>query len=169
VTYIPRPGEFLFKPLEFRDFLGSSLLYPDRSFVRQISRRALVSAALAIEEPGRTIPGSIERTELQEGVKRRGREFLGDTLVSETEYLLGQPLVQRIDMDLDGRLETLLRFRRGNFPPEDTAEPASSESDWDGDGVYEYGELYEGDRIIRSWDMDGDGAREATETGARIW
>ena len=126
VAYIPRPGDFLFKPLNFRDFLGSSLLYPEREFVRSISRRALVSMALLTEQPGRTIPGSIERTELQDGVKRRSREFLGDTLVSETEYLLGQPLVQRIDMDLDGRLETIRRFRRNEFPPDDTGDLASS-------------------------------------------
>ena len=169
VTYIPRPGDFLFKPLNFRDFLGSSLLYPDRELARQISRRSLVSAALTTEQPGRTIPGSVERTELQDGVKRRSREFLGDMLVSDTEYLLGQPLVQRIDMDLDGRLETVRRFRRSDFPPDDTGDLASSESDWDGDGVYEYGETYQGDRVIRSWDMDRDGDREESETGARIW
>jgi hypothetical protein len=90
-------------------------------------------------------------------------------LVSETEYLLGQPLVQRIDMDLDGRLETLRRFRRGGFPPDDTGEILSSESDWNGDGLYEYGEAYEGEKVIRSWDMDRDGVREYWETGTRTW
>jgi tetratricopeptide (TPR) repeat protein len=160
LTYIPRPGDFFFSPLRFRDFLGSSLLYPERDFIRQISRRTLVSLALAIEQPGRTIPGSIERTELQDGVKRRSRERLGDKLVSETEYVLGQPAIQRIDMDLDGRLETIRRYRSGEL--------VSSESDWDGDGVYEYGETYGQDGVIRSWDMDKDGVREQTEPGARI-
>jgi hypothetical protein len=159
ISYIPRPGDFFFSPLRFRDFPGSSLLYPERSFVRQLSRRTLVSLALVVEQPGSTIPGSVERAELQDGVKRRSRERLGDRLVSETEYLLGQPSVQRIDMDLDGRLETIRRYRRGEL--------VSSESDWDGDGVYEYGETYEQDGIIRSWDMDKDGVREQTETGAR--
>jgi hypothetical protein len=178
LTYIPRPGDFFFSPLRFRDFLGSSLLYPERSFARQISRRTLVSLALAMEQPGRTIPGSIERTELQDGVRRRSREYLGDKLVSETEYILGRPTVQRIDLDLDGRLETIRRYRSGDFPPEDDdfkmatfetpGELVSSESDWDGDGVYEYGETYERDGIIRSWDMDKDGVREQTETGARV-
>ncbi|MDR3123217.1 MAG: hypothetical protein LBU16_05510 [Treponema sp.] len=169
VMYIPRPGEFFFKPLQFSDFLGSGLLYPEREFIRPISRRVLVSLALVIERPGETIPGSVERTEVQDGVKGRSREFLGDALVSETERLLGRPLVQRIDMDLDGRLETIRRFRRSNFPPDDTGELVSSESDWNGDGVYEYGETYEGDTVIRSWDMDGDGVREHSESGARIW
>ncbi|MDR0597661.1 MAG: hypothetical protein LBG14_04050 [Treponema sp.] len=169
VAYIPRPGDFSFNPLRFRDFLGSSLLYPEREFIRPVSRRVLAAMALFIEQPGRTAPGSVERTEMQDGVRRRSREYLGDALVSETEYLLGQPLVQRIDMDLDGRLETIRRFRRSDFPPDDTGELVSSESDWDGDGLYEYGETYRGDAVIRSWDMDGDGVREQSETGARIW
>jgi tetratricopeptide (TPR) repeat protein len=168
-AYIPRPGEFFFSPLRFREFLGSSLLYPEREFIRSLSRRVLASLALVIEQPGGTIPGSVERTEMQDGVRRRSREFLGDTVVSETEYLLGRPLVQRIDMDLDGRLETIRRFRRGDFSPDNTGELLSSESDWDGDGLYEYGETYEGRGVIRSWDMDKDGIREHSETGARTW
>jgi hypothetical protein len=167
--YILRPGDFFFHPLQFRDFLGSNLLYPERGFIRQISRRALVSMALVIERPGRIILGSLERTEMQGGVKRRSREYLGDMLVSETEYLLGQPLVQRIDLDQDGRLETVRRFRRSDFSLDDTGELVSSESDWDGDGVYEYGETYEEGRIIRSWDMDKDGVRELFETDTGIW
>jgi hypothetical protein len=169
VAYIPRPESFFFKPLEFRDFLGSSLLYPERESIRQISRHVLVSQALFIERPGRIIPGSVERTEMQDGIRRRSVELQEGRVVSETEYLLGQPSVQRIDMDLDGRLETIRRFRRGNFPPDDTGELLSSKSDWDGDGVYEYSETYEGDRVVRSWDMDGDGVQEFSETGARTW
>jgi hypothetical protein len=100
---------------------------------------------------------------------------LKDTLVADTEYRLGQPFLQRIDMDLDGRLETVRRFNHSEFPPDAFLSKAqedplrglvSSESDWDGDGIYEYGERYTGDQIIRSWDMDKDGTREYTETGA---
>jgi hypothetical protein len=72
-------------------------------------------------------------------------------------------------MDQDGRLETVRRFRRSDFPLDDPGELASSESDWDGDGVYEYGETYEGGIIIRSWDMDKDGVRELFETGTGTW
>jgi hypothetical protein len=72
-------------------------------------------------------------------------------------------------MDMDGRLETIRRFRRSDFPPEDTGELMSSESDWDGDGIYDYGETYEGDRVIRSWDMDRDGVREYSTAGTRTW
>jgi hypothetical protein len=168
-AYIPRPGEFFYKPLQFRELLGSALLYPERDFLRPISRRTLTALALVIEQPGNTVPGSVERTEMQGAVRRRGRESLGDLVVSETEYLLGRPVLQRLDMDLDGRLETIRRFRRSGFSPDHTGELASSESDWDGDGVYEYGEIYEGDRVIRSWDLDRDGIREQSDTRARTW
>ncbi|GHV79646.1 hypothetical protein AGMMS49944_14370 [Spirochaetia bacterium] len=160
VEYFPQPASFFFKPLQFRDILGSSLLYPERESITQISRRTLVSFALTIQQPGRVIPGSVERIEMHEGTPRRSREYLRGALVADTEYRLGQPILQRIDMDLDGRLETIRRFNADGSP-------LSSESDWDGDGIYEYGERYEGDLVIRSWDMDTDGAREYTETGVR--
>jgi hypothetical protein len=169
VRYIPRPGEFLFKPLELRDLLGSALLYPERVFSKRISRRTLVSLALTIERPGREIPESLERIEMNRGVPQRSRVYLQDRLIADTEYLLGQPLLQRIDMDLDGRLETIRRFNQGESLQGDATNLASSESDWDGDGIYEYGERYLEDTVIRSWDMDGDGIREYTETGVRDW
>jgi tetratricopeptide (TPR) repeat protein len=171
VEYFPRPASFFFKPLQFRDLLGSGLLYPEREFIPQLSRRILVSYAYMIKQPGRVIPGSLEWIEMNQGVPHRSREYLRETLVADTEYLLGQPILQRIDMDLDGRLETIRRFNRSEFPPDDpldaSGSPASSESDWDGDGIYEYGENYQGDLVIRSWDMDKDGIREYTETGVR--
>jgi hypothetical protein len=110
------------------------------------------------------------------GVPHRSREYLKDALVADTSYLLGQPVLQRIDMDLDGRLETVRRFNHSEFPPDALLSKAqedplmgldSSESDWDGDGIYEYGEVYRGNLVIRSWDMDKDGTREYTETGVR--
>ncbi|GHV75393.1 hypothetical protein AGMMS49942_02140 [Spirochaetia bacterium] len=158
VEYIPRPKEFFFKPLQFRDLLGSSLLYPEREWSTRISRRTLVSFAHTIKQPGRVIPGSIEWIEMNGGVPIKSREYLRDTLVADTTYHLGQPVLQRIDMDLDGRLETVRRWN-------DDGSIASSLSDWDGDGIYEYGERYEGETVIRSWDMDKDGTREYTETG----
>ncbi|MDR2079409.1 MAG: PspA/IM30 family protein [Treponema sp.] len=179
VKYIPRPEDFFFNPLEFRDLLGGTLLYPERVFIPRLSQYTLVSFALTIERPGREIPGSVDRIEMKAGVPQRSREYLRDRLVSDTEYLLGQPVFQRIDMDLDGRLETVRRFNHREFPPEDpvgiirgiaqsyAGNLVSSESDWDGDGVYEYGESYTGDLVIRSWDMDNDGIREYIETGVR--
>jgi hypothetical protein len=106
--------------------------------------------------------------ELNQGIPQRAWEYLGNRLVSETEFALGLPLVQRIDLDLDGRLETVRHFPRSSRSGlnllEDPLEYPRvfdySESDWDGDGIYEYSETHDGEFIIRSWDMDKDGVRE---------
>jgi hypothetical protein len=65
-------------------------------------------------------------------------------------------------------METLRRFRAAGEPAYDPfgreAIPESSESDWDGDGIYETGEEYLPDgRTARSWDMNRDGIREYIE------
>jgi hypothetical protein len=94
--------------------------------------------------------------------------------VSETLFSLGQLSFQRLDLDMDGRLETIRRFRPVPGLTERTevldssGDLESSESDWDGDGLFEYGEVYHPDGSIeRSWDLDGDGRRERSETTSR--
>jgi hypothetical protein len=177
VRYIPRPREFFFSPVVLWEPAGSSLLFPARDALPRISRRTLISFAQTIEQPGREIQGTREIVELSQSIPQRSREYLGDRLISETEFALGLPRIQRIDLDLDGRMETVRRFPSPlagqETNPGDALEYPrafeSSESDWDGDGIYEYKEIYErdailGDRIIRSWDMDKDGIREYTET-----
>jgi hypothetical protein len=43
-----------------------------------------------------------------------------------------------------------------------------SESDWDGDGIFETSEQYLSDgTVVYSWDMDGDGKREYSEIKGR--
>jgi hypothetical protein len=74
-----------------------------------------------------------------------------------------------VDLDLDGRMETIQRMRTTDAPVAlDWQEPIESiESDWNGDGVSEYAERHFKDGSIeRSWDMDGDGKRERTELGS---
>jgi hypothetical protein len=171
IRYIPRPGEFFFNPLQLKDLLGSALLYPERERIPRLSRRTLVSFALTIERPSREIPGGVEQIEMNRGIPQRAREYLQGRLVSETEFLLGQALIQRIDMDLDGRMETIRHFKRDELPAPDplaySVTLASSESDWDGDGIFEYKETYTDDLVIRAWDMERDGIKEYTESGAR--
>jgi hypothetical protein len=179
VRYIPRPREFFFSPVTLWEPAGSSLLFPVRDELPRISRRTLISFAQTIERPGREIQGTREVVELNQGIPQKSREYLGDKLVSETEFTLGLPRIQRIDLDLDGRMETVRRFpsplSRQDSPGDPLEYPRafkSSESDWDGDGIYEYSEIYEkdailGDIIIRSWDMDKDGIREYTEIYGR--
>ncbi|QQO11146.1 hypothetical protein [Breznakiella homolactica] len=173
--YIPPPFEFQYAPVQFTPLLrnggAGDFLYPQRDrLIPRISRRSLISFASAIEQPSAEIPGAVERIEMVRGVPQHAAETLGGKLVSETEFLLGQPVLQRIDLDLDGRLETVRRFRHipgvapGDNPLEYSRIIDSSESDWNGDGSYEYGEQYlPGGRIERSWDTNGDGVRDQRE------
>lgn len=190
IAYIPGPLEFLLAPVRFvtlpesgepmppqAGLLGSGgLLYPEGEAFSGLSRRLLVSSALVIEQPGSNFDGALERVELEHSVPRRAREHLNGRIVSETGFHLGRPVIQRIDLDLDGRMETIRRFRQdiAPFDPGDAETGrtwdygriiASSESDWDGDGVFEYGEEHLPGGVIRSWDMNRDGIKEYSETG----
>ena len=61
--------------------------------------------------------------------------------------------MERLDLDLDGRMETVRRYG-----PDGTL--ILSESDWDGDGIYEYAETPVEGGVRKSWDLDRDGIRE---------
>jgi hypothetical protein len=59
-------------------------------------------------------------------------------------------------MDYDGRMETVRHFDRSEY-----GVIVLSESDWDGDGLYEYAETLQADGSLKkSWDLDKDGKRE---------
>jgi hypothetical protein len=179
IAYIPRPGEFLFTPLRFAEFLAggtASFLYPQRDDGwRALSRRSLAAFSLAIERPGGEFPGALEVVELDRGIPRRGVEYVEGRPAAITDFAAGQPLVQRIDLDLDGRMETIRRFRQDIPPAGEDGRPGpsvygraleSSESDWDGDGVYETGEEYFPDGTIRrAWDLDEKGRRRVYRSG----
>jgi hypothetical protein len=74
-----------------------------------------------------------------------------------------------MDLDLDGRMETIRRFREGKAA--DEADPLGYEqilelveTDRDRDGLYEIGEQFLPDgTIIYSWDTNGDGIRDFSE------
>jgi tetratricopeptide (TPR) repeat protein len=172
-AYILRPLELLYAPVGLTPFLGiSDFLYPEaESPVPGLSRRILVMYSLFVERPGNS--GGIEQVELDRGIPRRAVETLEGRTVSVTEFRLGRPYTQRIDLDLDGRMETVRRFRsepeapvpEADYPWEYVKILEFSESDWDGDGIFEYGETYlPNNTLIRSWDMDKDNIREYTET-----
>jgi hypothetical protein len=165
-----RPGEFSFRPIRFQAYFGLGLegfVYPARDTGLRLTSRMLASYAALIERPGGNFTGSRERVETAGGVPFRSVEYLDGRAVAETEFSLGAPRLQRLDLNLDGRMETIRRFRPLQDLPGDLLlldyGPLleSSESDWDGDGRYETGEEYLPDgRIIRSWDIDLDGIRE---------
>jgi hypothetical protein len=171
VRYILRPLELFFAPVRLTALAGtgpSTFLYPEREPVSRISKRSLVSFSLSVERPGRNFAGALERVELDHGIPRRASEIVEGRIAGITEFTLGQPRIQRIDLDLDGRMETVRRFRGSPSPPGDPLDYQeileSSESDWDGDGIFEYEERYLPGGVIRSWDMDRDGIKEYIET-----
>jgi hypothetical protein len=89
-------------------------------------------------------------------------ETLDGRQLSFTEYRNGVPVLQCLDFDRDGRMETLRTFRA---PRPDFAETfylldliASSESDWTGEGKYKTREVYLPDgSVVFSLDIDGSG------------
>jgi hypothetical protein len=174
VTYIPAPGEFLLSPVRFISLAageGTGLLYPvvDPLNVR-VSRRILASFSKTIRRPSGEFEGAVEWIDLLDSIPLRAVEILDGRPVAVTEFIRGKPLIQRIDLDLDGRMETIRRFQGedaepgGEFLPDYKKILRFSESDWDGDGIFETGEQYLSDgTVVYSWDRDGDGVREYSE------
>jgi hypothetical protein len=172
VRYIPRSRDFFYAPFRLEDLGGTGLLFPGGDPRRMgLSQRTLLAFAAALERPSREFAGAVERFELNRGIPERAQEFLNGRLVAETEFSQGRPVLQRLDLDLDGRLETVRRFREAGGGESLARSPYDvpgliefSGSDWDGDGVIETGEEYvfgeAGGGIIRSWDLDRDGIRE---------
>ncbi|MDR0378156.1 MAG: hypothetical protein LBH70_10230 [Spirochaetaceae bacterium] len=169
ITYRFSIGKFMFNPFLIGEIPGSGgIFYPDRDpRGARLTRRSLVFFAADLERPSREFQGAVERVTLERGIPQRAVEYLDGRVASSTEFMQGRPVVQYIDVDLDGRMETIRRFRipEGAFGGGDSwgyaAVLDSSESDWDGDGVYETGEEYLPDgSTVRSWDLNKDGKRE---------
>ncbi|MDR1446058.1 MAG: hypothetical protein LBI90_04070 [Treponema sp.] len=172
--YIPGPGEFLYRPFRFVDLPGgpSGLLYPlPEEDYSPLTRRTLVSSAIEIRRPSAEFGGAEERIKLEGSIALNSAEYLDGRKVSETQYSRGRPVQERLDLDLDGRMETLRRFKQeiageeglrdDRFPWDLPAIIEYTESDWDGDGIYESAEEYlPGGTAVPSWDLDGDGRRE---------
>lgn len=160
-TYLPSPGGFPFVPVNFEE-LGASgsyagLLFPRRSpGSQEINRRMLASNAVSVRRPSAEFEGGIEQIFFDKGVPARVEVSLNNAIVSVTEYEDGHPVIRRVDMDLDGRMETIQRFDQGVLQ--------SSESDWYGNGLFGSGEMYREDgSVVYSWDLDGDGKHEYFE------
>ena len=118
--YIPRPLDFHYSPFRFIELWGSGVLFPLRGDPADppLTRRVLVSYALRIERPSLEFSSGIEVVELNQGIPVRAREYVGDLMVSETDFLRGRPQLQWVDLDFDGRMETIRHFRRNYRPVE---------------------------------------------------
>jgi len=177
-AFLFRPADFQFAPVAFIRLGGSQrytgLVFPVPSR-QEITRRALVSSCVSLSRSSVEFDGAEETIFLERGIPLRSVETLDGKQVSVTEFERGSPVVQYIDMDLDGRMETIRRFHP---PAPDFQENfyirrllASSESDWTGDGRYKTGEVYREDgSVVYKWDMDGSGIMNyyyETESGKK--
>lgn len=145
--YFFRPAELNYPAVRFETLGGpdGGILWPEPvggpvTFTEQLA----LAYAYRIERPGSNFPGSVERIDCEGGVIYSAKEYLNERLVAETSYERGLPLFQRIDLDLDGRMETVRRFKQtaDTFLRLSGAMPEIEiiESDWDGDGFVEYRE-----------------------------
>ncbi|MDR2537129.1 MAG: hypothetical protein LBC46_02375 [Treponema sp.] len=168
--YVPRLLDFFFAPVYFVNLFDgppNEFLYPERDpLSSSLSKRAMTSAAVFIERPSAEFADAIERIELDNGVPQSAAEWLNNQLVSKTSFSLGRPVSQRVDLDLNGYLETTRRFRQAGPAPVSIDLDALEknvefiESDWDGDGIFEYAEQHSANVILRFWDFNQDGIRE---------
>ena len=177
--FLFRPADFQFAPLEFTELGGSrnmsGLLYPVHVPGNlDLTRRALVLHCSVLSCPGAEFENSRETFFMRQGIPLRAEErilsgVLNGETASVTEFDRGYPVIQYIDLDLDGRKETIRRFRRPN--PSDEWDfrdyrglIASSESDWQGDGRHITREVYLPDgSVVYYFDMDGSGEFNYTE------
>ena len=119
VKYIPRPFEFYFSPVKFEELRGSGVLFPRRDPLSpSLTRRTLVFGVFRIERASSEFPSGKELVELSQGIPERAREYVNNLKVSETEFLRGRPQLQRLDLDFDGRIDTVRRFSRMYRPME---------------------------------------------------
>jgi hypothetical protein len=176
-AYIPRPLDFMFKPLRFVELCGGGswggLLYPEPEEVYpRISRRSLVSFSIQIQRPSEEFRGARELVDLDRGIPRRALEVYGGRVVSITDFEQGRPVTERIDLDLDGRMETLRRFKKTRPPAQGGDEDLLDfrkeiefvSSDWNGDGIDETAGEFLSDGLNQYyWDMDRDAARNYSE------
>jgi len=111
--FIPRPFDFYFSPVIFIELWGSGVLFPRRDpMTAPLTRRVLVSWSLRVERPSLEFNGGIEVVELNQGIPVRAREYVGNLMVAETEFLRGRPQIQWVDLDFNGRMDTVRHFSR---------------------------------------------------------
>lgn len=172
--FLFRPLDFQFAPVEFIEIGGdgfsAGISYPVllRQYL-ELSRRFFISSCSSMVRSSVEFDGAAEQIFLERGIPLRSVESLDGKQISVTEYERGFPVIQFVDLDLDGRMETVRRFRP---PPPDFFENfdlkpliASSESDWSGDGQFKTGEVYlEDGSVVYTWDMDGSGVMNYYET-----
>jgi len=111
--YIPRPLDHFYNPVRFVDLFSSGTLFPRWDLLNPpLTRKVLVSNSLRVERPSLEFRGGTEVVELEQGIPIRAREYVGDLMVSETDFLRGRPQHQRVDLNFDGKMETVRFFKK---------------------------------------------------------
>ena len=175
--FLFRPADFQYAPVNLVIFGGSKkfagpaypVLMPQ---YLELTRGALVAFCASIQRPSVEFDGAMEELFLERGRLIRAEETSGGKQISVTEFERGSPVIQRLDMDMDGRMETIRRFYRTDYTWSELDETfnyrrliASSESDWTGQGKFKTGEVYQKDgSVVYSWDTDGAGEMNYSET-----
>jgi len=146
-TFFFPPAAFVHGPIRFLS-IGASETYaglsvPVVDYLSQgLTRFALAMSAGLVERPSPEFADGIERLHLRDGLPVLSETMAGGVLISVIEFEDGLPVIQRLDLNRDGRMETVRRFRPGTFAPE------SSISDWSGDGYFDYVEVYPEDGSV---------------------
>jgi len=175
--FLFRPADFQYMPVNLVIFGGSKKFAGPKYPVilpqyAELTRNAIVSFCSVIQRPSMEFEGATEELFLEKGIVLRAEETSGGKQISVTEFERGSPVIQRLDMDMDGRMETIRRFHRSDSTWSNLDETfnyrrliASSESDWTGQGKFKTGEVYQKDgSIVYSWDTDGGGEMNYSET-----
>jgi hypothetical protein len=129
--YIPRPLDHFYNPVRFVDLFSSGTLFPHWDFMNPpLTRKVLVSNSLQVERPSLEFRGGTEVVELEQGIPIRAREYVGGLMVSETDFLRGRPQHQHVDLDFDGKMDTVRFFKKQYRQVE-------LEELWDFDRIYD--------------------------------
>jgi hypothetical protein len=169
-----RPAHFQFQPVSFIVLGGSGIYaglpYPVMSNNLDLTRRTFVSFCVDITRPSVEFKGAVEKIFFERGIPVQAVEIINGQYISFTEFERGIPVIQYVDLDVDGRMETVRRFYRPgvNYPWPDENEKfdyrkliSSSESDWMGKGKYKTGEVYlQNGVVVYLWDVDGSGVMD---------
>jgi len=153
-SYSFAPEALSFAPLAMRAFAGTGresvyLPYATKSLPPSERTAALSALSLAREKGS-----SREVTVLERGIPQSAEDYEGGRLLSTTSYSRGRPLLQRIDVDGDGRFESERRYAPdGSW---------TQRTDADGDGVFEYSES-SAFPFEKEWDYDGNGSVDARQ------
>jgi hypothetical protein len=114
-TFLFAPGAFPFVPVNFEEICASGgyagLLFPRYNHRSPgIGLRMLTASAVSVQRLSSEFPGGVEQVFLRQGLPVRSEVTLNGRIVSVTEFVNGRPVTQRLDMDLDGRMETTREY-----------------------------------------------------------